>query len=765
MRVNELAKECGISSKETLEILHRMGVTDKTHSSALDEEQQLAVRAALGQVVGMLSVCDLAAECEVSVEELLEILEDLEIGGKNAMSPLTSDQVRAVREDLGMLPNQQREREGLAGLPGGAEMEPAPEPDEAEASSAPEPESVAGAQVDDVALEETQEEEVLPVREVDIKGPVSLRELAELLQLKPNVLVAELMKQGVFASINHTLDAKKARELAEQHGFEIKKDQPKPVKAVVEQQKNKAKKKKKRAKDGTIEKTELKAGEMIRPPIVAFLGHVDHGKTSLLDYIRKTRVVAGESGGITQHIGAYTVEFEKHKITFLDTPGHSAFEKMRERGAQLTDIMVLVIAADDGIMPQTKEAIRHARNAENTVIVAINKMDLPSADPLKVRTQLQQAEMVPEDWGGDIGVVEVSAETGQGMDDLLERIALEAEMLEEELKVNPSAPAVGYVVEAQMEPGMGPTANIIVREGTLKLGDGLVCGAHWGKVKSLMDDKGGRVKSAGPSTAVKCLGLTSVPEPGDEWQACASDREARSLAEKFAAQRAIERQQPERAKLSLDDLFSRSGSTIKELPVVIKADVQGSVEAIRYNLEAIQSDKVKLRILDASVGNVSSNDLMKASAGGAIVLGFHIGIESGVNAEAKRLGVEIRLYSVIYELIDQVGAAMKGLLEPIMQEEKLGRAEVKAVFPLGKRGKVAGCLVIEGRVAANARARVLRKKEIIYEGSVVSLRRYQDQVKEVRDGQECGMQFERFSNIEEGDIIETYLVNRIEQEL
>lgn len=726
-----------------------------------------------------MRVYELAKEAELSNKEFLDIIEeDLGITGKTHSSSLTDEQVIMIRDELGLMPGQQRDKESVdLSLPpeeaAVQQEETAVAAEEAEDAEPESPEDTAGPE-DQLSAPEPVEE-ASPGQEeqeedsgwVEITGPIVVRDLAEKLGMKPNVMIAELMKMNIFASITQTIDAKTAKKLAEKHGFETKKPEKKapaaPPPPPTPASDKKKKKKKKDKKEAAV-KREKAPGEVIRPPIVAFLGHVDHGKTSLLDYIRKTRVVAGESGGITQHIGAYTVEFGDHKITFLDTPGHSAFEKMRERGAQLTDIMVLVVAADDGIMPQTDEAIKHARNAGSTVIVAINKMDLPAADPMKIKTQLQQRDMATEDWGGDLGVVEVSAQTGQGIDELLERINLEAEMLE--LTAMPSGKAEGYVVEAQMEPGMGPTASLLVRTGALKVGDGIVCGKHYGKIKSLINDRGERIKSAGPSMAVKCLGLTSVPEPGDEWETCKSDREARKIAEETALLQEEIKQQEGDKKLSLDDLFAQAGMTeVKELAVVVKGDTQGSVEAIRYNLEAIESDKVTLKIVDASVGNISNKDIMLASASNAVVLGFHVGVESGINSVAKREGVEVRLYSIIYEMIDNVAAAMKGLLEPVLVEENLGRAEVRATFPVGKRGKVAGCLVVEGRMAATAKVRIRRGRDIIYEGSVVSLRRYQDSVREVSMGQECGIQFDRFNNIEEGDVIEAYNVKRVEQEL
>jgi translation initiation factor IF-2 len=478
-------------------------------------------------------------------------------------------------------------------------------------------------------------------------------------------------------------------------------------------------------------------------------------------------VVSGESGGITQHIGAYTVEVNDAKITFLDTPGHAAFTAMRARGANLTDVVVLVVAADDGVMPQTLEALKHAQAAGVCIIIAMNKMDLRTANPDRVKQQLQENDVMVEEWGGSIGCCPVSAASGEGMEGLLERILLEAEMME--LKSNPKRPATGFVVEAQMEPGMGPTASVLVKSGTLSVGDSVICGKYWGRIKALINDQGAKVRSAGPSMAVKILGLTNVPGAGDEFEVLANDREAKRLSEAI--------QEEERAlalqggaapkKMSLDDLFGSEGvqQEKKELRLIIKADVQGSIEAIEHSLSGIKSEKVELKILANEVGNVTVNDVMLASASDAIILGFHAGKENGTNAAAKREGVEIRLYSIIYELIENVENAMKGLLEPELREQVIGSAEILEVFEFSKKSKIAGCMIQSGRVTAKSSIRILRKKELIYEGVIGSLKRFQNDAAEVRQGQECGIRPDHFVGFEVGDVIEAYLVEKISQTL
>ncbi|MDH3345799.1 MAG: translation initiation factor IF-2, partial [Kiritimatiellaceae bacterium] len=503
----------------------------------------------------------------------------------------------------------------------------------------------------------------------------------------------------------------------------------------------------------------------IRPPIVTFMGHVDHGKTSLLDRVRKTKVVAGESGGITQHIGAYTVDMDDRQITFLDTPGHAAFTAMRARGANLTDIAVLVVAAEDGVMPQTIEAIKHAQAAGVCIIIAMNKMDLPAANPDRLKQQLNEHGVMVEDWGGNIGCVPVSAETGMGIDELLERISLEAEKLE--LQANKHKQATGFVIEAQMEPGMGPTATLLVRDGTLKVGDSVLCGAQCGRIKALIDCSGKKVRTAGPSYAVKCMGLTGVPKAGDEFMVCANDKEAKQLSAELLSEEKEQSltQASPRNKISLDDLFGNAGGEIKELPLIIKCDVQGSIEAIQHSLEGIKTDKVKLNILSNDVGNITTNDVMLASASSAIILGFHVAKENGVTAAAKREGVEIRLYSIIYELLEEVEAAMCGLLEPELKETYLGRAEIRQVFDMGKRNKIAGCMVVEGKITSKASIRIKRGDDILYKGSLGSLKRFQNDAAEVRDGQECGIRPDNFMNFDEGDIIEAYTIEKVTQKL
>ncbi len=597
------------------------------------------------------------------------------------------------------------------------------------------------------------EPEVEPQKIIHIKPPIVVKELATQLGLKPHQLIAELMSLNIFANINQTIEPDVASKICQDHGF------------VFEMER--------REKGGGVHKVEqvvvappppviAKKGELKpRGPIITFMGHVDHGKTSLLDAIRKTRVAAGEAGGITQHIGAYQVEYKGSKITFIDTPGHAAFTAMRARGANITDIVVLVVAADDGIMPQTIEAINHAKAAPHVkIMVAINKIDLPSANIDKVKKQLQERDLAPEDWGGETIVCPVSATKGTGIDHLLEMMALQSEVME--LKASPTATPRGTVIEARVESGRGPTATVIVQMGTLKIGDPFICGDYAGKVKSLMDDRGQSIEEAAPATPVKVLGFTGLPNAGDEFLVMESERSAKTLSEeRLQAKRADKLTVPQRA--TLESLLEGADGK-KVLRIVLKCDAQGSLEALVGALHQIESKKIDLEIIHSAVGPISESDILLASASNAVVVGFNIKVESMAVPSAKREGVQVKLYSIIYELLDQIKEAMAGLLDPEHRETVVGHAEVKQVFQLSK-GIVAGCLVTDGRIARAGRARVLRKRQPVYDGGISTLRRFQDDVKEVRSGLECGIKLGDFNEYQVGDIIECYQLEQIAQKL
>jgi translation initiation factor IF-2 len=593
---------------------------------------------------------------------------------------------------------------------------------------------------------------------IQMKPPIQVRDLATRLNLKPFQLIHELMEMNVFATLNQTLEEAVAKKICEKRGLIFMAEKRKEgggvhkVAPVVEPPKAKP-----------VPSANLKP----RPPVVTFMGHVDHGKTSLLDAIRRSKVASGEAGGITQHIGAYTVRRGESSITFLDTPGHEAFTAMRARGATVTDIVVLVVAADDGIKPQTLEALRHAQAAKVTVMVAINKIDLPGANLDKVKGQLQELGLAPEEWGGQTVVCEVSATKGTGIEKLLEMIGLQAEVLE--LRADPTGHARARVIETQIETGRGPTSTVLVQHGCLKVGDSFVCGPHLGKVKALLDDAGNILKNgAGPSVPARIVGLSGAPAPGEEVVVVGSEREARSIVE--------ERQEAERVSrlaagpaapsgVTLENLFASIAEGQKKcLRVVLKGDVQGSVEAIVESLKKIQSQKVTLDIILSTIGPISESDILLAKASGAVVLGFNTKTDNSAANAAKRESVQIKLFSIIYELVDQVKEAMTGLLDPELRESPLGNALVKKVFELSKF-MVAGCQVQSGRITKSGRARVIRKKQPIYDGGVVTLKRFQEDVPEVRQGLECGIRLGNFDEYEEGDIIECYQLEKVAQTL
>ncbi|HUB68424.1 MAG TPA: translation initiation factor IF-2 [Candidatus Methylacidiphilales bacterium] len=589
---------------------------------------------------------------------------------------------------------------------------------------------------------------------VVVKPPIIVKDLAVKLGLKPYQIIHHLMEMNIFTSANQAVEEEVARKLCSKLGFafEIEKREKgagqvhAPVKIVAP------------PKPEPVVPSELQS----RPPVITFMGHVDHGKTSLLDAIRKAHVAAGEAGGITQHIGAYTVKRGNNLITFLDTPGHEAFTAMRARGANITDIVVLVVAADDGIMPTTIEAINHARAAKVQIMVALNKIDLPGANLNRVKGQLQEQGLVPEEYGGDTIICEVSATKGIGIEKLLEMMLLQAEILE--LKANPRGLSRGAVIEAQYEQGRGPTTTVLVQHGTLHVGDAILAGPCYGRVKALINDLGQNVKEAGPSIPVKVLGLDGAPVPGEEYDVLKNEREARELAEDRRTKIRLGKLEAP-PKITLENLFEAiADEQRKVLKLVIKCDVQGSAEAIVTSLKKIESKKVDLEIVSSSVGAISESDILLAKASQAIVIGFNTRTDNAAANAAKREGVQIKLFSIIYELIDQVKEAMAGLLDPELRETMLGTAVVKQVFQLSKF-PVAGCSVQNGRVVRNGRARVLRRRQPIYDGAIVTLKRFQDDVSEVRAGLECGIRLGDFTEYLADDIIECYQLEKFPQAL
>jgi translation initiation factor IF-2 len=658
---------------------------------------------------------------------------DRERGGTSSR-PLSTPGTRPGQPKRGMMGRQpfQRGRDGRP-QPGSAPVRPA----------APQPPKI-----------------MLPsdAQVITIKPPIIVRALAEALKQKPFAIIAELMKLKVMATVNQSVDEKVAAQVCAHYGCKFEAEKRAKGEGVVHTQEKKIE------LDVDDKPEDLKP----RAPVVTIMGHVDHGKTSLLDVIRKTDVAAGEAGGITQHIGAYTISVphperkkELAQITFLDTPGHAAFSSMRARGANVTDIVVLVVAANDGVMPQTLEALAHARAAKVPILVAINKCDHPNANPLRVRQQLQEKGLVPDDWGGDTIFVECSALTKQGIDKLLAMILLQADLLE--LKANPVRKAKGNVIESGISPG-GPTATVLVRKGTLHLGDVIICGEFYGKVRALINEEGSRLKEAGPSMAVSVLGLNGVPEAGWEFSSVDDEKAARALAEERAME-AKSQDWESHSKVTLENLFeSLEAVESKVLRVVVKADAQGSVEAIVEALKKIESDKVSLEILHSDVGTITENDVALAAASKAVILGFHTRLDSTGAEKAKHAGVQIKLYAIIYELIDQVKASMAGLLDPDLKETIVGSAEVRQVFELSKGSPVAGCMVSSGHIV-RGKVRVRRNKDVIYEGVTQSLRRFQDEVNEVHAGMECGIRVEGFGEFQVGDVIECYSVEKIAAKL
>lgn len=589
---------------------------------------------------------------------------------------------------------------------------------------------------------------------INLKPPIVVKDLAEKLNLKSFQLIHRLQELNVFATLTQTIEEEVAKKICIKLGFTLEVEKRErgagvvhaPVK-VVEPPKPVAPK---------IEELSL------RPPVITFMGHVDHGKTSLMDCVRKTRVVDGEAGGITQHIGAYTVLRNNQPITFLDTPGHQAFTAMRARGASITDIIVLVVAADDGLMPQTLEAISHARAAKVPIIVAINKIDLPGANIMKVKGQLQEKGLIPEDFGGDIICCEVSALKKIGVEHLLDMIILQSEVLE--LKSNPKGSARGRVIEAQSEVGRGPTATMIIQTGTLNLGDAMLVGPYYGRVRALVNDAGQSIKQAGPSIPVKVMGLDGVPTPGDEFVIMKNEREAREIAEERRQKARIQKLESG-PKVTLENLFQTlEDGNKKTLNMILRGDTQGSIEAIIGSLRNIESKKIDLHIVQSSVGPISESDILLAKASKAIVVGFNTKTENSAANAAKSEEVQIKLYSIIYELIDQIKEAMAGLLDPELRESKLGHAIIKQVFELTKY-TVAGCMVQNGRLVRSARARVLRKGQPVYDGGFQTLKRFQDEAGEVRSGLECGIRLGDYNDYQEGDIIECYQFEKVPQAL
>lgn len=585
--------------------------------------------------------------------------------------------------------------------------------------------------------EETEEEIV-----IEMEDTITVKELAEKLNKPITEVIKQLMFMGVMAAINQELDFNTAEKLAEKFNAIISKKEDSS--AVVKEDN---------------EEDDEDYGNEKKPPVVTVMGHVDHGKTSILDAIRKSKVTATEAGGITQHIGAYTVEINGEKISFLDTPGHEAFTTMRARGAQITDIVILVVAADDGIMPQTAEAINHCKAANVPIIVAINKIDKEGANIDKVKQELTEYNLIPEDWGGDIICVPVSAHTKEGLDTLLEMVILTAEM--EELKADPSRRAKGTVIEAKLDKGRGPVATLLVQNGTLKSGDSIIVGSTYGRIRAMFDDKGKKINSAGPSIPVEILGLSEVPDAGDRFNVVKDEKTARNMAEN-RKQKLREQRMQSTNRVSLEDLYSQiKEGKVKELGVIVRADVQGSVEAVKQSLEKLSIDEVKVRVIHGAVGAISETDVTLAAASNALIIGFNVRPSNNASVLAEKEGVNIRTYRIIYDALDDIKSAMVGMLEPEYKEVVLGTAEVRLTYKISNIGTVAGCYVLNGKIVRNSGVRIIRDGIVIFESQLSSLKRFKDDVKEVATGYECGITIEKFNDIKEGDLIEAYTMEEI----
>ena len=584
------------------------------------------------------------------------------------------------------------------------------------------------------------------IRDVKISGPVTVAELANQMAVKSGELIKVLMKMGVLATINQVLDEDTAVLVVEEMGHNIE--------VVAED-----------ALEQSVfeDYQELKGDRSPRAPVVTVMGHVDHGKTSLLDRIRKSRVAAGEAGGITQHIGAYHVDTDNGMITFVDTPGHAAFTNMRARGAQVTDVVILVVAADDGVMPQTEEAVQHARAANVPIVVAMNKIDKEEADTDRVKTELASREVIPEDWGGDVQFIPASANTGQGVEELLEAVLLQAELLE--LTAVHEGPARGTVVESRLDRGRGPVATVLVQNGLLKVGDAILAGEQVGKVRALVDESGNHVEQAGPSIPVEILGLSGTPDAGDELLVLESERKAREVAE-FRAERTRDAEHKRQQAQKLDQMFANmEAGEVSNLNIILKTDVRGTLEALSTALQKLATDEVRVNLIAQGVGGITESDATLASSAGAIILGFNVRADAGARQVIERDGIELRYYSVIYDIVDDVKAAMSGLLAPELREEIVGVAEVRDVFNSPKFGQIAGCMVVEGIVYRNKKIRVLRDNVVIYEGELESLRRFKDDVNEVRNGTECGVGVKNYTDVKSGDKIEVFDVREVARKI
>ncbi|MCH5586252.1 translation initiation factor IF-2 [Shimazuella sp. AN120528] len=723
IRVYEYAKEKDMSSKEVLNILEKVGIPVNNHMSIMDE---------------------------TATKKVEEFVTKLKQGSTTAKQEKPKSQKQTVQhgaaKSMEQTNNYSQEEIQEKGQPSSrANQEPIKKNKQTRNNSFSRgkgPRGKGNRKKNDRRSQNREKQAPVLPKEITVSGPLSVGEFAKLLRKEGSEVIRKLIPIGIMATINQEIDVDTMSLVAEEFG----------VKVIYKEEIDES-------NIEEIEEVDSEKDLLERPPVVTIMGHVDHGKTTLLDKIRSTNVTSGEAGGITQHIGAYQVEINGKKITFLDTPGHAAFTTMRARGAEVTDITILVVAADDGVMPQTVEAINHAKAANVPIIVAVNKMDKLDANPDRIKQQLTEYGLVPEDWGGDTIFVPVSAINGEGMEDLLEMILLVSEV--QELRANPEKRARGVVIEAELDKGRGAVATVLIQNGTLKVGDGIVAGNYFGKIRAMINDHGRRVKVAPPSMPVEILGLPDVPNAGDPFMVFDDEKKGRAIADK-RNQKQREEERGARSRVTLDDLFKQiQEGEVKELNVIIKADVHGSAEAMRGSLEKIDIEGARVKIIHTAVGAITESDVILASASNAIIIGFNVRPEPNARATAEQEKVEIRLHRVIYKAIEEIEAAMKGLLDPEYEEKVVGTAEVRQIFKVSRVGTIAGCYVIDGKVVRDGKARLIRDGIVVHEGNLDTLKRFKDDAKEVAQGYECGITLEGYNDMKEGDLIEVYVIEEV----
>ena len=732
MRIHELAKSLNKSSTDIISILKEHGVEVKSHMSNITEEQAKMVS---DQINGKIQRKEEVKEEQPKNQEKPAVVKnEVKAEEKKENIKPKEENIKPKEENKEKQKNKNDKQQNSFGNQGNNKQK-----NKNNQKNTNENRKEQGKSMEETKVkEETTVEET--IRTIILPEVISVRDFADKLKEPASALIKKMFLAGKMLNVNSELTYEQAEEIALEYNCIC---EPEPQVDVIEEL----------LKEEEEDESKLKE----RPPVVCVMGHVDHGKTSLLDAIRQTSVTTGEAGGITQHIGAYTVDVNGQKITFLDTPGHEAFTAMRMRGAQSTDIAILVVAADDGVMPQTVEAINHAKAAGVEIIVAVNKIDKESANIERVKQELVEYELVAEDWGGSTIFCPVSAHTKEGIDNLLDMILLTAEVLE--LKANPNRKARGLVIEAQLDKGRGPVATVLVQKGTLRVGDAIAVGNAYGKVRAMIDDKGRRVSEATPSTPVEILGLNEVPMAGEIFVGTANEKEARSMAEVFIAQGREKMLKDTKSKLSLDDLFSQiQAGNVKELNLVVKADVQGSVEAVKQSLLKLSNEEVVIKVIHAGVGAINESDVILASASNAIIIGFNIRPDAMAKSVAEREKVDLRLYRVIYNAIEDIEAAMKGMLDPVYEEKVIGHLEVRQTYKASGVGTIAGSYVLDGVITRNASVRITREDEKIFEGPLASLKRFKDDVKEVKAGYECGLVMEKFNDVKEGDLIEAFIM-------